>query len=69
VRKVLGSGEYRVKINTTELDAAQLAKDIHLKENYHCSYCGSDLILVLSVSDISTHEFKTKIICPNCGRA
>jgi PleD family two-component response regulator len=68
VKKVLGSGDYKVKINSSELDAGQLAKDLHFKEDYKCGYCGADLILNLSVSDISSHEFRGKINCPNCGR-
>lgn len=68
VRKVLGAGDYRLKINASELDAAQLAKHLHFKEDYKCGYCGADLILNLSVSDIANHEFRGKINCPNCGR-
>jgi two-component system chemotaxis response regulator CheY len=69
VRKVLGSGDYKLRINTNELDATQLAKDLHFGEGYKCEYCGTDLILNLSVSDIENHEFRGKISCPNCGRA
>jgi two-component system chemotaxis response regulator CheY len=68
VRKILGSGDYKLKINVNELDAGQLAKDLHFSESYKCGYCGADLVLNLSVSDISNHEFRGKINCPNCGR-
>jgi len=68
VRKVLGAGEYKVKLNINELDARQLIRDIHLQENFQCSYCGADLILVINMTDVSTHEFSARIVCPNCGR-
>ena len=68
VRKVLGAGEYKVKLNINELDARQLARDLHLQENFQCPNCGADLVLVINVTDIGTHEFSARISCPNCGR-
>lgn len=68
VKKVLGSGDYKLKINPTELDAKQLSTDLHFSDSYKCSHCGADLILNLSVSDIANHEFRGRINCPNCGR-
>ena len=68
VKKVLGSGDYKLKISANELDAVQLAKDLHFKEDFKCGYCGADLILNLNVSDIENHEFIGRINCPNCGR-
>ncbi|HLN18960.1 MAG TPA: response regulator [Patescibacteria group bacterium] len=69
VRKVLGGmGNYKLKIDTKELDAIQMAKDNHFKEDYKCSQCGADLILKLSVSDISNHNLTGHIVCPKCGR-
>ena len=68
VRKVLGSGDYKIKINSNDLDAKQLARDLHFREDYKCGYCDADLIFNISVSDIENHEFRGKINCPNCGR-
>jgi len=68
VKKILGSGDYKLKISSGELDATQLAKDLHFNENYKCSHCGADLVLNLSVSNIENHEFTGRINCPNCGR-
>lgn len=68
VRKVLGSGEYRVRINPSELDASNLARDTHMLEGMKCPKCMADLILTLNSSDISQHEFSARIACPKCGQ-
>lgn len=68
VRRVLGTGEYKVKLNINELDARKLMRDLHLQESFQCSHCGADLVLIINMTDVSTHEFAAKIVCPNCGR-
>lgn len=68
IRRVLGAGEYKVKIVAGELDVTRLAKDFHLNEKFQCSNCGADLVLQLGIMDVGQHEFTAKIICPKCGR-
>jgi PleD family two-component response regulator len=64
-----GSSRYLLNFDPRSLDAAKLAADINLNNrNYFCSKCGASLVLSLEILDASNQEFKTRFICPTCGR-
>ncbi len=68
VRIVLGSGEYRLKFHKSELDALKLAKDLHFNEKFQCSYCGTELEVIVKIVDLGSHEFNARFVCPKCNR-
>ena len=58
---------YKIRLNSSELDAQELASDLDFNSNFLCKNCASDLILEMVIKDVRSHEFAGKIICPNCG--
>lgn len=68
VRVLLGSGEYRLKFHKSELDAMKLAKDLHFNEKFQCSYCGTELEVVVRIVDLNSREFNARFVCPKCNR-
>lgn len=68
IRIVLGSGEYRLKFHKSELDALKLAKDLHFNEKFQCSYCGTELEVVVRIVDLGSREFNARFVCPKCNR-
>lgn len=57
---------YSIKINSTELSAPELAKDMLINEKFQCQKCGSDLTLSLTPSNVNKGEFLARIVCPKC---
>lgn len=68
VRVLLGSGEYRLKFHKSELDAPKLASDLHFNEKFQCSYCGTEMEVVVKVTDLNSREFNARFVCPKCNK-
>jgi PleD family two-component response regulator len=66
-KAILGAGKYLVKINSGEMEAQNLARDLHLPLDFKCSYCQTDLVLLLRVSDTERQEFQARLFCPKCN--
>jgi two-component system chemotaxis response regulator CheY len=56
---------YRLKFNSTELDAPELDEDLKLN-NFQCPDCGTEMNLLLTVMDIEKREFRAGFVCPKC---
>lgn len=67
VNSLLEGKEYRLKLNTNDLDIYRLIDDLEYGRHFSCTSCGNELILKLKFLDISKNEFKAKIVCPKCG--
>lgn len=65
---ILGDQKYYVKVDPTELDAPDLAKEIHLKPGFRCPNCDSEMQLLLDVVDIGGHKFSASFVCPQCDK-
>jgi len=68
ISAIFNSKAYRIKISSSELDAPQLSKDMHLKENLKCAACGGELVLELKPSDVKNNVFFAKFTCAQCGK-
>lgn len=68
IRKIFDSTSYRLKIDSTELDAGRFIKNIGLKEGMKCPACDENVILILEPLNSDDKSFKAKVVCPKCGQ-
>ncbi|PIP26842.1 MAG: hypothetical protein CO140_02000 [Candidatus Moranbacteria bacterium CG_4_9_14_3_um_filter_40_7] len=66
IRAIFESKEYKLKFSATELDAKKIIQDAHFNENFKCSNCGAELILLIKPVNFQNSEFTTKFVCPKC---
>jgi DNA-binding response OmpR family regulator len=69
IRALLKLVKYKIKFYPNELDAVQLAQDLHFNNKFQCDFCRVETILSLHLKELASHEFSAKFICPKCGKS
>jgi CheY-like chemotaxis protein len=69
IRAIFELPEYKIKLVNNELDAAKLARDLHMSMDFKCQECEGDLILSMKLVDANSREFTAKIVCSECNIA
>jgi PleD family two-component response regulator len=59
--------ECRLQFDPYALDAARLAKELGLNNNFQCLECNEKMILKLKSIDTKNNIFEARFACPNCG--
>jgi len=66
IRAIFELSEYRIKFVINELDAAKMARDLHISMDFKCPKCDGDLIFTMKLIDVKNHDFSTKLVCSKC---
>lgn len=68
IQAIFVNREYKLRFSAGELDAPKLAQDMNLRENFQCSNCGGQLILLLKSGKADTKEYRASLICLQCNQ-
>ena len=68
IKSLFAENEYKLKIIPNELDAKRMAMDTGMNEDFKCTECGKDLIIVVQPLDIRNHLFSAKFVCSSCKK-
>ncbi|TAK96405.1 response regulator [Patescibacteria group bacterium] len=68
VKKILAKGGvYHIEFSPYSLDAQEMARELHLPENYQCLECHERMVLTLRPQDRKELVFDATLYCPKCG--
>jgi len=63
LESIIFGGEYKIKIQTTELDAPRLLADIGINQNLKCPKCQGEMILKINRGQ----QLIARFVCLECG--
>lgn len=67
IKIIFMKGGYNLEFNPYNLDAANLARDLNINNNFQCLECNERLIIKVHLQEPKEGLFGAQFICPKCG--